>query len=939
MKTINITIGDNVSRIDIGIRGENDATEVVFDLSSLISTYGQGAAVLMAKRSMDTNPYPCTNVTQEGGTLTWVVTDLDTAYPGHGYVELAWYVDSVLAKTIVYMTFCNADIGMASQTPPDPYESWVDTLTELGAETLQNAQDAEAAQTAAETAQGKAEDAQEAAEVAQGKAEDAQEAAETAQGLAETAQGLAEAAEIGAEAARDAILNMSATAEIGDDVGTPSVVVTKSTVEGHENLNFAFDNLKSNGIVSITKTGTSGLTDTYTILYDNGETDTFEIKNGAEAVDPTLSISGAAADAKVTGQIRSAVLKDVTYPEWGQGSYNYPDGADYASTSRIRLTKYVSSQMGQFAVKANVGYEFLVFAWNATTNAYVGALMTSNAIATSGTPAWVTSFNLQDYPNYKFKVALRYSATPTANIPVSEYTNCLFVVNAIQIDKTLSVSGDAADAKSVGDILCYDYDIDLSVAIDYKATINTSNKWQVANDGRKSYIYPIPMGAKYVTIIPNSNGTAVAMLKTNSHIHQATPDYATGWSFRVGVEKVRTFEIPSDAKFIYILKTFSGTDYAPTSVVFRRIKAELPIGLHEMPENEGVLNIIKRCRQLTDIKWTPVVNLPRYMLVQRKYPVPSSASNENYLGTFKSGTEYKGVPYGRVGATMDDYGYNYATVGHYINFDTFISSVSNPDSKLSVDNVGSVSGHRSVIYATVCSGLTCFAINVSEVPTENIDNISGMVLVGKINDNGTYLDDSKFKVGDVLNLESEHTAIITDIIRDSSGNIQIIELSDASSAGLADKNYDDGLVGGVCRRKGWTIDNIRTGWGEYSVYRYCYAYNVPYTSNPYVNVGDEPDMFRVEHFPCMPYEGNGFTYKTGYIPNNAVKILISLDGYSYLRVFKDDVEVTGSPFAVSAETESIDVTEIGTGNYRAYLCNMSGGDVTNLSYACNWSIV
>ena len=61
------------------------------------------------------------------------------------------------------------------------------------------ASDAAAAQTAAETAQGKAEDAQTAAETAQGKAEDAQGAAETAQGKAEDAQSAAEASATEAE--------------------------------------------------------------------------------------------------------------------------------------------------------------------------------------------------------------------------------------------------------------------------------------------------------------------------------------------------------------------------------------------------------------------------------------------------------------------------------------------------------------------------------------------------------------------------------------------------------------------------------------------------------------------------------------------------------------------------------------------------------------------
>ena len=105
-----------------------------------------------------------------------------------------------------------------------------------------------------------------------------------------------------------------------------------------------------------------------------------------------------------------------------------------------------------------------------------------------------------------------------------------------------------------------------------------------------------------------------------------------------------------------------------------------------------------------------------------------------------------------------------------------------------------------------------------------------------------------------------------------------------------------------------------------------------------MNVGDEFNMQRIEHFPCMPYEGNKFTYKTGYIPNNAVKILISLSGYDFLKVFKDGTEISGSPFTVTNETTSIDISEISAGTYTAYLCNITDGDVVNLTYPCEWTI-
>ena len=504
----------------------------------------------------------------------------------------------------------------------------------------------------------------------------------------------------------------------------------------------------------------------------------------------------------------------------------------------------------------------------------------------------------------------------------------------------------AGDASTIDKINSYLFDSDIDLTADVvNAFINTSNKWSSSGS---SFIMPVP-DADVLTVTANDTQVAVvALLKSNEHAQNTTPDYATG-STRTVIEAGAklSLAVPSDAKYVYIMRTYSGTVYTPQKATWtlKAVQKDdvIPLGLHEMPRNTTALNIVKRCRQMTDIKWTPAVDLDRYMLVQCDAPVPESATAQKYLGTFKAGTEYKGVPYGRVSGTMQDYGYNYATVGHYIGFDTFVSSVSNPNSKLCKEDVGSVAQHISVIYATVCSGLTCYALNVGEVPTANIANISNLQEIGKINDNGVLLDDSQFEIGDVLNLYDYHTAIITDIIRDSAGIIQFVELSDASTAGLADRNYSDGPIGGVCRRKGWSRERLFNdvgasagGWGGYTLYRYTGS--VPYTPSLYVNVGDEFDCQRIEHFPCMPYEGEGFVYKSGYIPDNAVKILTSLGGYAYLRVFKDGTEITGSPFAVANDTEYISVEEISAGNYSAYLCNMSGGDVTNLTYACHWSI-
>ena len=164
MVVVNVTAGNcQPQTIVIGRRGTYDTMQIAFDLSNLIEAYGNGVAVLAVKRSQDESAYPAV-VTQEGNTLTWTVSETDTAYVGAGECQLMWYVDGGLAKTIIYPMVVMRDILATSEDAPDAYQTWVDDLTALGAETLQNAQDAAQSASDAEDAKDDAVTAKEAAE-------------------------------------------------------------------------------------------------------------------------------------------------------------------------------------------------------------------------------------------------------------------------------------------------------------------------------------------------------------------------------------------------------------------------------------------------------------------------------------------------------------------------------------------------------------------------------------------------------------------------------------------------------------------------------------------------------------------------------------------------------------------------------------------------------
>lgn len=82
-----------------------------------------------------------------------------------------------------------------------------------------------------------------------------------------------------AENAKEANENMSATASVDDNFGVPSVAVTK-TVSDHVNLDFAFTNLKGNGITGMEEVERIGLVVRYRITFDDGMTYEFDVEDG-----------------------------------------------------------------------------------------------------------------------------------------------------------------------------------------------------------------------------------------------------------------------------------------------------------------------------------------------------------------------------------------------------------------------------------------------------------------------------------------------------------------------------------------------------------------------------------------------------------------------------------------------------------------------------------
>lgn len=152
-----------LTAISLGRQGENEARQIVFDLSGWMREYGDGSAELIHHLSGASAPYPVAAI-RDGSRLVWTVSNSDTAEASStdpiGHCELRWRVDSVLVKSRIWPTWVTPALPTPSGTaPPAPEQGWVEQVLEAAAAAVTSADLADNAQKAAEMAQTKAEDA------------------------------------------------------------------------------------------------------------------------------------------------------------------------------------------------------------------------------------------------------------------------------------------------------------------------------------------------------------------------------------------------------------------------------------------------------------------------------------------------------------------------------------------------------------------------------------------------------------------------------------------------------------------------------------------------------------------------------------------------------------------------------------------------------------
>ena len=247
---------------------------------------------------------------------------------------------------------------------------------------------------------------------------------------------------------------------------------------------------------------------------------------------------------------------------------------------------------------------------------------------------------------------------------------------------------------------------------------------------------------------------------------------------------------------------YNNSIYAKANNQSASVSALVP----DVPQSEGVQNAILTARQFTDIEWTPVADMPGI------YRDPKT--NAISYKTHKKGCRQKGIPYGS--------GINYGRrVGYAISFDAFATAVFNPNSVLYTENTYSDGGKMAAYYGVACSKLVQACWGAPELyDSQVIYNMPGLT---KIADAGNYTVDD-IQLGDGIINPSVHCTICTGIFRDTKGNVQAIEISEA--------------VMPTCRRLVWSVNEFYDHFDTYQLYRYTLIDNATYKKAKYVDVDD-----------------------------------------------------------------------------------------------------
>ena len=263
------------------------------------------------------------------------------------------------------------------------------------------------------------------------------------------------------------------------------------------------------------------------------------------------------------------------------------------------------------------------------------------------------------------------------------------------------------------------------------------------------------------------------------------------------------------------------------------------------PDSAGKEAAIFRSRQLTEFRWTPVRDIPTY-------------TKKTGKTVFPAGVEQSGMIYSSPEPT-DQF------ITENVSFETLLTALANPDSVLYQKDLN---GHNNswAYFGIVCNGLARYALNINRrYSTKRWPTVPGMRKVA----DATCYQAEQIALCDVLyihEIQRSHVALITDILRDETGTIRQVEVSEA--------------IRPTCVRVRHDLADFYEKYKLFALWRYDYVDEVP--------MPDEyQDTFLRQGIPSLPVIALDHGNKSNYRAYEDVVISVFAKGANTIEIRRD----------------------------------------------------
>ena len=296
------------------------------------------------------------------------------------------------------------------------------------------------------------------------------------------------------------------------------------------------------------------------------------------------------------------------------------------------------------------------------------------------------------------------------------------------------------------------------------------------------------------------------------------------------------------------------------------------------PDSKGKEAALFRSRQLTEFIWTPVGEIPTYTKAEGKTKFPA-------------GVEVKGMIYSST-ETVDKF------IGENVSFETILSVIANPDSAIYHKDLNG-HGNSWAYFGVVCNGLVRYALNiVPRYPTKRWADVPGMRQIAEAGD----FTAEDVQLCDILieNVKIKHVVLITDILRDETGMIRQIEVSEATRP--------------HCMRRQFDLPEFFEKYKGYHLWRYDDVDSIPMPDA-------EQDACLRKGVPGLPVIAVDYGNKANYRKNEDVVISSFAEGENAVEVCCGDQVLETILFQGRGKV----TRRFGRGYYT--VCNKATGDM------------